>query len=322
MGEKTKKILITGANGFVGKHLLNALLQLDDVFVKAVSRKKIELTANDKLSIVPPLDLLQKNGWHHVLADCDVLIHTAARVHVMHETDADPLQAFRAVNVEGTLHLARQAAQCGVKRFIFISTIFVNGERTLTETPFTAEDNPKPCSPYGVSKYEAEEALKGLGWKTGMEIVIIRPPLIYGSGVKGNVQRLINIIQKGIPLPLGAVKNKRSFVAIDNLLSLIITCIDHPNAANELFLVSDGHDLSTTELLQLMANALHKHIHLFTIPEKILYLGATALGKKAEFQRLFGSLQVDIKKTCNLLEWRPIVSVEQGFSQLLYGAIT
>ena len=317
VSRKMKTIFITGSTGFVGKHLVNALLQLDDVSLRVATRQKSELTASDKLCIVPFLELSQDNGWREALTNCDVVIHVAARVHVMHETQPDPLQAFRAVNVEGTLYLAKQSAQCGVKRFIFISTIMVNGEMTLAEKPFTAEDSPKPCSPYALSKYEAEEALKDIGKSTGMEIVIIRPPLIYGSGVKGNFLRLIKIIQKGIPLPLGAAKNKRSFVAIDNLVSLIVTCIDHPNAANEVFLVSDGCDLSTTELLNQMAQALHKPIYLYAIPEKILYYIAIAFGKKAEFQRLFGSLQVDIGKTCRLLDWQPKTNSEKALPSIL-----
>jgi nucleoside-diphosphate-sugar epimerase len=244
-----------------------------------------------------------------------VVIHAAARVHVMNDTASDVFAEFRKINVEGTLRLARHAAESGVKRFIFISSIKVNGESTALGKPFKADDRPAPADPYGVSKYEAEEALKQLGRTTGMEVVIIRPPLVYGPGVKANFLSMLNWLNKGIPLPLGAIGNQRSLVAIDNLVDLIITCIDHPAAANETFLVSDGEDLSTTRLLQRLALALGKRAWLLPLPEGVIKLAALLMGKQAVAQRICGSLQVDISKNRELLGWVPPINMDKAMRQ-------
>jgi nucleoside-diphosphate-sugar epimerase len=236
----------------------------------------------------------------------------------MNETAVDALTEFRKVNVEGTLRLARRAAESGVKRFIFISSIKVNGESTVLGKPFKANDFPAPADPYGVSKYEAEEALKQLSLDTGMEVVIIRPPLVYGPGVKANFLSMMRWLERGVPLPLGAIKNRRSLVAIGNLVDLAITCISHPAAANQTFLVSDGEDLSTTQLLRRMADALKVRAHLLPIPEAGLRLGALLLGKKAIADRLCGSLQVDIGKTCSMLNWLPPVSVDKALQRTAF----
>ncbi|AEY02316.1 NAD-dependent epimerase/dehydratase [Oceanimonas sp. GK1] len=233
----------------------------------------------------------------------------------MKDEVADPLAEYRKVNVEGTLNLARQAAVAGLKRFIFISSIKVNGEQTLLGKPFTADDAAAPEDAYGMSKWEAEQGLRQLAAETGMEVVIIRPPLVYGPGVKGNFASMIKLVEKGLPLPLGAIHNRRSLVALDNLVDLIITCIDHPGAANQVFLAGDGEDVSTTELLRGVANAAGKPCRLLPVPAGLLQLGATALGKKAVAQRLLGSLQVDISKARNLLGWTPPLSVEQGLKR-------
>lgn len=215
------------------------------------------------------------------------------------------------MNREGTLNLAQQAAKQGVKRFIFMSSIGVNGSSTLHNQAFSADDLPNPGNPYAVSKYEAEQGLQCLAKETEMEVVIIRPPLIYGAGAKGNFQRLIQWLQKGFPLPLGAINNKRSFVSIDNLLSLILSCIDYPSAANEIFLVSDGEDISTTALLQKMSQIMNIPARLLHVPQSILSVIAYFLGRKVDFQRLCGSLQIDINKTCKMLDWKPEVSIEE-----------
>jgi len=228
---------------------------------------------------------------------------------------ADPLAEYRLVNVEGTLNLARQAAAAGIKRFIYISSIKVNGESTPLGKPFLSSDIPEPEDPYGVSKREAEQGLMQLAADTGMEVVIIRPPLVYGPGVKGNFATMIKLIDKGLPLPLGAVHNKRSLVGVDNLVDLIIRCIDHPAAANQVFLAGDGEDLSTTELLRGVANAMGKPARLIPVPVGLLQLSATLLGKEAVAQRLLGSLRVDITKTCELLDWRPPYTVEEGLQR-------
>jgi len=242
------------------------------------------------------------------------VIHLAARVHVMQETHADPLTAFREVNTQGTINLAKQAVAAGVKRFIYLSSIKVNGEKTTT-IPFHADDSANPLDPYAISKFEAEQQLLTLGQETGLEIVIIRPPLVYGPAVKGNFSRLISLVNKSIPLPLAKINNARSLVNIQNLCSLIQVCLDHPKAAGEVFLVSDGEDLSSSELFEKIAQALDKKNRLFYLPKGLLKLLTGIIGRQAEFQRLFDSLQVDISKNQQLLGWQPNVRVMQGIQK-------
>jgi nucleoside-diphosphate-sugar epimerase len=230
----------------------------------------------------------------------------------MHDTEADPLTAFHAVNVDGTLNLARQAAAAGVKRFVFISSVKVNGEFTLSGRAFNEVDTANPQDAYGQSKHEAEQGLRQLSADTGMEVVIIRPPLVYGPQVKANFAALIRAVQRGWPLPLGAVHNQRSLVALDNLVDLIITCITHPLAANQTFLVSDGEDLSTPDLIRQMARAMNRPARLLPAPVWALKGGALLLGKGDAVQRLCGNLQVDISKARTLLGWNPPISVDEG----------
>ena len=250
--------------------------------------------------------------WGSALRDVNVIVHLAARVHVMHDTATDPLTAFRTVNVNGTLNLARQAAAAGVKLFVFISSVKVNGESTQPRRAFTEADAPKPQDAYGQSKHEAEQGLRQLSADTGMEVVIIRPPLVYGPGVKANFAALMHAVQRGWPLPLGAVHNQRSLVALDNLVDFIVTCITHPQAANQTFLVSDGQDLSTTELVRGMAQAAGVPARLLPVPVWALLAGASLLGKGDAVQRLCGNLQVDMSQARSLLGWLPPVSVEEG----------
>ena len=257
-------------------------------------------------------DLADETNWEKALCQQEVVIHAAARAHIMKDGLSDPLGEYRRVNVDGTLNLAKQAVVFGVKRFIFISSIKVNGEATRTGNFFAASDAPAPEDAYGLSKLEAERGLIQLATETDMEVVIIRPPLIYGPGVKGNFASMVKLVEKGVPLPLGAIHNKRSLVGIDNLVDLIIRCIDHPAAANQVFLAGDGEDLSTTELLRGVGRAMGKPARLIPVPAGLLQLGATVLGKKAMAQRLLGSLQVDISKTCELLDWKPPYTVEEG----------
>lgn len=305
------KVLVTGASGFVGEAVVFRLL-LDRKFIPiAAARGSTRLNG---LCAVVPFELTDSKALPY-LGGVQVVIHAAARVHVMNETAIDALTEFRKVNVEGTLRLARRAAEFGVKRFIFISSIKVNGESTVLGKPFKADDLPVPVDPYGVSKYEAEEALNRLGVDTGMEIVIIRPPLVYGPGVKANFLSMLNWLNKGIPLPLGAIGNQRSLVAIGNLVNMIVTCIDHPAAANQIFLVSDGEDLSTTQLLRHLAPALGKRAWLLPLPEWLLKLAALALGKQTIVQRICGSLQVDISKNREILGWTPPINIEKAMRQ-------
>ncbi len=306
-------VFITGSTGFLGNQLVKQLLLQDVRFVAALLAEKdiARLPSSEmELVIVPPLS--ESANYLAALNNVDVLVHLAARVHVMHDKAADPLVEFRRVNVQGTLNLARQAALAGVGRFVFVSSIKVNGESTVLGHPFSAADEPNPQDPYGISKHEAEQGLWELALSTGMEVVIIRPPLVYGPGVKANFASMMSCLAKGIPLPFGAVHNKRSFVALDNLVDLIVTCLDHPAAANQTFLVSDGEDLSTTELLLRMGRALDKPARLVPLPVSVMQFVAKMLGKNDVAQRLFGSLQVDSSKARDLLGWKPVVTVDEA----------
>ncbi|MFW1677445.1 UDP-glucose 4-epimerase family protein [Pontibacter sp. JAM-7] len=305
-------VLLTGVSGFVGRRLAHTLIESRKVQVRVSARNSnssIEGLAPFHAELTPSFD------WMLALQNCDVVVHTAARAHIMKEEVVDPLAEYRRVNVEGTLNLARQAAAAGVKRFIFISSIKVNGEQTPLGKPFLVDDAPAPEDAYGISKWEAEQGLQKLAMETGLEVVIIRPPLVYGPGVKGNFASLIQLVKKGLPLPLGAIHNRRSLVGLDNLVGLIITCIEHPAAANQVFLAGDGQDLSTSELLRGVAKAVGRSSRLIPVPASILMLAATLLGKKPMAQRLLGSLQVDISKARDLLGWEPPVSVEEGLKR-------
>lgn len=310
-------ILITGANGFVGRYLSDYLAN-QGLTVRRAMRSNA--SANDQVEtgfMVPSVD--DSTDWTKALLGCEVVIHLAARVHVMNDHSADPLAEFRKVNVDGTLRLASQAAAAGIKRFIFISSVKVNGEQTEVGKPFLEDMPANPQDAYGQSKFEAEQGLLMLARQTGMEVVIIRPPLIYGAGVKANFASMLGYIRKGIPLPLGAVHNKRSFVYLGNLVSLIECCIEHPAAASQLFLVSDGHDLSTTELLRSCAAAIGVEARLLPVPQRLIEACAALLGKQAVAQRLCGNLQVDITKARALLGWVPPFSVADGLKATVLG---
>ncbi|MBJ7370209.1 NAD-dependent dehydratase [Pseudomonas koreensis] len=305
------KVLVTGGGGFVGEAVVFRLLA-DKKFSPIAAARGI--TRLHGLCPTQIFDLTRVDAMP-VLDDVQVVIHAAARVHVMDEPSMDALAQFRNINVIGTLRLAQHAAASGVKRFIFVSSIKVNGESTPVGIPFKPDDRANPQDPYGVSKYEAEEGLKQLSRDTGMEVVIIRPPLVYGPGVKANFLNMLSWLAKGVPLPLGAIRNQRSLVSIGNLVSLIVTCIDHPAAANQTFLVSDGEDLSTTELLRRLSIALGKSPRLLPFPESLLTLVASALGRNTVAQRVCGSLQVDISKNRVLLGWRPSVNMDKAMRQ-------
>ncbi|WP_444890146.1 UDP-glucose 4-epimerase family protein [Microbulbifer sp. DLAB2-AA] len=302
-----ERVLLTGASGFIGSALLSAL-RSKRVKVLPVYRQEVEGGL-----YVPRIDA--ETDWGSTLNNIDVVIHTAARVHVMQESAVDPLAEFRKVNLEGTLQLARQAASSGVKRFIFLSSIKVNGESTTGRGPFTPEELSNPVDPYGISKKEAEDALLALAEETGLEVVVIRPPLVYGPGVKANFQSMMRWLQKGIPLPLGSINNRRSLVSVYNLIDLITVCIEHPNARNQVFLVSDGLDMSITDLLRRLSRSLRCRALLIPVPASVLIFTLSLLGKRAVADRLCGSLQVDIGKTMNLLDWLPPVSVEEGLAK-------
>ncbi|MEO1945338.1 MAG: SDR family oxidoreductase, partial [Candidatus Thioglobus sp.] len=283
------RVLVTGGTGFIGNSLTTSLLSSNYYVIAAVRNKTNMLPRNTEKIIVEALS--SETDWTAALKTVDVVIHCAGRAHVMNNSKRNPLAEFRKVNTEGTLKLARQAAISGIKRFIFISSIKVNGEMTSAYQPFQSNDNYLPTDPYGLSKYEAEQGLLALAKETGMEVVIIRPPLVYGSNVKANFAVMIKWVNRGVPFPFGAIHNKRSLVALDNLVSFIIHCIDHPKAANEVFLISDGEDVSTTTLLRKAAHAFGKKALLLPIPVSLMTFAAKLLGKGDMANRLFGSLQ-------------------------------
>ena len=302
-----KKVLITGANGFVGTFLCAYFDRIGIPYRRAV-RKEEKGVGSDTVAVG---DIDSQTDWSNALSDIDVIIHLAARVHVLREDADNPLDEFRRVNSEGTLNLARQAAASGVQRFIYISTIKVNGEETF-DRPFRADDDPAPADPYSISKFEAEKGLVAISLETGMEYVIIRPPLVYGRGAGGNFNRLVNLVKKGWYLPLKSIRNKRSLVSIENLCSLLSVSISHVDAGNKILLVSDGHDVSTPELIKLLGIVSMRPARLFPLSSWLLNFIGTMCGKGMELRRLTGNLQVDISETCSLLHWQPPVSLEKG----------
>ncbi len=313
----TGAVMITGATGFIGQALSNALDRCGVPVVRVV-RTTLPSHSNHGHRVVIIDDIGPNTDWTTALTGVDCIVHCAARVHMMRDKTAESLAAFRAVNTEGTLHLAREAAAVGVRRFIFLSSIKVNGDSTPAGRPFHASDAPSPRDPYGISKNEAEDGLRQLSTQTSMEHVIVRPPLVYGPGVKANFAAMVRWIESGIPLPLGGVEqNRRSLVSIDNLVDLLIKCIEHPLAANETFLGSDGHDLSTADLLRRMAASIGKRARLISVSTTLLRFAALAVGQSAVAQRLLGSLQVDIRKTRQTLNWSPPVSVDEGLRRAI-----
>lgn len=257
-------------------------------------------------------DLAVDTDWRAALDGVNAVVHTAARVHMMNDRAADPLAEFRRINVASTLNLARQAVASGVRRFVFLSSIKVSGESTPLDRPFNGDEHPKPNDAYAVSKYEAEERLRQLGKETGLEVVIVRPVLVYGPGVGANFLSMMQWLARGLPLPFGAIHNARSLVALDNLVDLLRTCLQHPAAPNQIFLVSDGEDLSTPDLLRRTGAAMGRPARLIPVPEFVLRSAATIVGKADVGERLCGSLRVDIGKTRRLLGWSPPVSVDQA----------
>ena len=312
-----KKVLITGANGFIGQFLGHYLLENDYHLVHALrSPKSIQQAlAAGQLQYIGNIDA--HTDWSQALKAVDIVVHLAARVHVMAETAANPLLAFEQTNYHGTINLAKQAISAGVKRFIYLSSIKVNGEQTK-EQPFCADDPAVTLDdPYALSKQQAELALLDLQQQGLLEVVIIRPPLVYGAGVKGNFLRLIQLAEKQLPLPLKQIKNQRSLVSVNNLCSLIQCGMEHPKASGQVFLVSDGRDISSSELLAQISQALQCKNRLFYLPRGLLQVLTSAIGKSQEFQRLFDSLQVDIDKNRQLLNWQPQTSMQSALQQTI-----
>ncbi|WP_081616998.1 SDR family oxidoreductase [Thioalkalivibrio sp. ALJ2] len=306
----TQRVLVTGATGFVGGAVVQRLAAEGRLVPVAGCRRSVSAPEGAELAVTSSLG--PEADWSGVLQGVEAVVHAAARVHVMEDDAADPLAEYRRANVEGTLALARQAAQAGVRRFVFVSSIKVNGEQTAPGSAFSAADAPAPVDPYGVSKAEAEAGLFALGRETGMEIVVVRPPLVYGPGVGGNFARMMQWMARGVPLPLGAVDNRRSLVGLDNLVDLLVTCLEHPAAANRVFLAGDGEDLSTTGLLRRVAAAMDRRARLVPFPPALLRASARAVGRGEMARRLLDSLQVDISHTRETLGWEPPVSVDEG----------
>jgi UDP-glucose 4-epimerase len=305
-------ILITGANGFVGRTLCTELLRCGHSVRGALRQSNSGPALTEGVETVVVGTINATTDWKTALVDCGVVVHLAARVHVMNDKANDPLAEFREVNTEGALNLARQAAQAGLKRFIFISTIKVNGEGR--DTPYRETDAPAPEDAYAISKWEAEQGLRQIALETGLEVVILRPPLVYGPGVKANFQRLIHIVEKGWPLPLGAIRNRRSLLYLGNFVDAIRLCVEHPAAAGQTFLLDDGQAVSTPELIRAVARALGRTARLLAVPVWMLEAAGTLLGKRAAMARLTGSLFVDGSAIRSRLGWAPPFTLEQGLA--------
>ena len=302
-------VLVTGASGFVGTALCERLTH-QGFNVRRVGRGAAAINEDDYFRVD---DLSRDSDWQEALRDAEVIIHLAARTHVLDDQSADPLADYRNVNVQGTSALARQAAACGVRRLVFLSSIKVNGEFTSGE-PFTESDRPAPEDAYGISKLEAEKVLEQISGESGLETVILRPPLVYGPNVKGNFLRLLHAVARGLPLPLASVDNRRSLIYVGNLVDAITTCIDAPAAAGKTYLVSDGEDVSTPALIGKLASAMGKMPRLLPCPTGLLNLGAAMLGKRAAAARLTGSLCVDSTRIRQELGWQPRHSLDQGLN--------
>jgi nucleoside-diphosphate-sugar epimerase len=306
--------LVTGANGFIGAPLCERLRKEGIMVREGVRAFNAQAYGAQTVAVG---DISSETDWGSALKGVRHVVHLAARVHVMNDGSSDPLTEFRLVNVLAAANLARQAAKVGVKRFVFLSSIKVNGEFTKTNQPFTADDAPAPVDPYAVSKFEAEQILREIAAQSGMDVVVIRTPLVYGAGVKGNFGLMVRWLVRGVPLPLAAVtENRRSLVALDNLIDMIVTCLNHPAAANQTFLVSDVEDISTADLLIRMGVALGRAPLLFSVHTSLLKLGAVILNKFGTYQNLCESLQIDIAKTRRLLDWSPPVAVDDGLRQI------
>jgi nucleoside-diphosphate-sugar epimerase len=311
----TQRVLVTGAEGFVGKAVCRRLIESGSMpragLLNAQLWPALQAASPGVSEFAVIGDLGANPDLSAALKDVSVVVHLAARVHVMHDNAVDPLHEFRRVNVAGTAALARAAAEMGVRRLVFVSTAKVNGEST-SGRPFAEGDPPAPQYPYAVSKWEAEEALRSVAASTGLEVAIVRPPLVYGPGVRANFLRLMRLVARGLPLPLPDTKNRRSLIGVENLADCLVRCVNHPGAANETFMVSDGEDVSTRELIARLARALGRSARFLPVPEFAVRLAARLVGKEAAVDRLLGSLVIDSDKARQTLGWKPPVTLDSG----------
>lgn len=306
----SESILVTGATGFVGKKLCDLLLSRG-YNVCATVRKASPGSRRPGLTVWGTGDINEYSHWELLLRDCHTVIHLAARAHILNEKAENPIEVFRKTNTEATLSLARASVKAGVSRFIFVSTAAVHNNKNIRR-PINENDPPKPIEPYAISKWEAEQALQRLSIESGLQLVIVRPPGVYGPNNPGNFLRLLKVIRKELPLPLASVHSKRSFINVYNLCDFLITCIHHPKAAGKTFLISDGENASLVEILTILANGMGCRLRLFPFPVSLLRFLASLIGKEALIEKLCGSRIVDSSFARNLLDWRPILSLQDG----------
>lgn len=308
------RVVVTGAAGFVGRYLCLALKKSGFQVLACILAPGQKGVLPEGVEVFITGDIDGSTDWHNILRKGDVLVHLAARVHVMCETAADPLEAFRRVNVAGTVNLARQAVAAGAKRFVFMSTIGVNGNNS-EERAYVENDSPQPHNSYSVSKHEAEEELRRISSETDLEVVMIRAPLVYGPEAPGNFSSLIKTVGKGLPLPLASIRNRKSFLYVGNLVDALILCCNHPAAAGNTYLVSDGEDVSTPELIRRIADALGRPVHLFSLPPALMRLAGGVIGRTAAVNQLLGSLAVDDSKIRKELGWKPPFTMAEGLKE-------
>jgi nucleoside-diphosphate-sugar epimerase len=306
-------LLVTGANGFIGSGLCKKVLDMGGYVRGTVRPSPCRNILPSGVDVVPVEEIGPLTDWSNVMSGVDTVVHLAARVHVINPVAAHVSDTYRSLNVAGTERLARMAAASGIRRLIYMSTVKVNGQGK--SSPYTEKDNPKPVDPYAVSKWEAEKVLHEIAGETGLEVVVLRPPLVYGPGVKANFLELIKTVDKGIPLPLASVNNQRSFIYLENLVDAVIICIKHPKAAGQTYFVSDGENVSTPELIRRISSALARPVRLFPFPPGTLKMAGIITGKSAAMDRLLGSLTVDCSKICHELDWQAPFSMEQGLKE-------